>query len=148
MSETTFEQRIRDQHAADPKSMMFAGHAIIALDELRSQLAAERQLKEAAEAKWRDVERFVANDEVRLQAIITSTEAKLTAAEARAARLEEELARIREDGHKLQGVWNSRSLNERAFGVDPGKDLSWRCGKELAALLALAAEEGAGDAQL
>jgi hypothetical protein len=53
MSETTFEQRVRDQHAADPKSMMFAGHALIALDELRSQLAAESQLKEAAE-KERD----------------------------------------------------------------------------------------------
>jgi hypothetical protein len=50
MSDKTFEQRIRDQHAADRASMMFAGHAIIALDEKDAELAALQQsLRERGE---------------------------------------------------------------------------------------------------
>ena len=54
MSETSCEMITRALHARDPSAMVFAGHAVMALDELRATLAARES--ELAEAQRRVAE--------------------------------------------------------------------------------------------
>ncbi len=71
MSETSCEMITRALHARDPSAMVFAGHAVMALDELRATLTArESELAEAQrrvaelEGKLGQSTNYVADDEL------------------------------------------------------------------------------------
>ncbi len=83
-AEKTFEQRVRDQHAADSGSRMFTGHAVMALDELQAELATlKSQLTEALEERDDWMKSAAAE---RVKAI--AWQHQLTAATSRAERAE------------------------------------------------------------